>query len=85
MNLVIPSVPAQADDHYVADTMSARYYQHLARQSLAPLWVSLSRLVPAEPTPTAHPFALSFANVLPSLLEAGKLTPRLFRRLALAI
>lgn len=72
MKPVFPFVQAKAEDSSAAETTS-HYYQDLAQQSLAPLWVSLSRLVPVEPKPTARPFAWSFANVLPRLLEAGRL------------
>ena len=73
MNAAAPSGRAQATHAPVTDASSSRYYEELARQNLAPLWVSLSRLVPEEPKPTAQPFAWPFAEVLPRLLEAGEL------------
>lgn len=50
---------------------SAHYYESLDKQNLAPLWDALSRLVPAEPKPTARPFVWPFSQVFPKLLEAG--------------
>jgi len=73
MNSAATAAQAHAMEPATADAKSVEYYHHLARQSLAPLWVSLSRLVPLEPKPTATPFAWSFAEVLPRLLEAGEL------------
>lgn len=64
---------SQAGDRSEAHSPTSAYYQDLTRQSLAPLWVSLARLVPVEPRPVAQPFAWSFAAVLPRLLEAGEL------------
>ncbi|MFS8980477.1 gentisate 1,2-dioxygenase [Cupriavidus necator] len=58
---------------HTVDSTSSEYYQGLVSQNLAPLWVSLSRLVPEEPKPKAQAFAWSFADVFPRLLEAGEL------------
>lgn len=49
------------------------YYEGLGQHHVAPLWASLSRLVPPEPQPVATPFVWPYAGIRPQLLEAGKL------------
>lgn len=73
MSSIIPVAQSQTGTTHPSEGALSRYYQDLVSQHLAPLWVSLSHLVPEEPTPTAQAFAWSFADVLPRLLEAGEL------------
>ncbi|MGJ7542528.1 gentisate 1,2-dioxygenase [Variovorax sp. LT1R16] len=49
------------------------YYEELRGESLAPLWASLTRLVPPSPQPSAKPFSWSYAAVREHLLTAGTL------------
>lgn len=49
------------------------YYKTLDQQHLAPLWVVLKGLVPAEPKSKAVPFQWHFDEVRRPLLEAGEL------------
>ena len=70
MNTAVPNEIAQATPSSAAG--ESLYYEQLTRQNLAPLWVSLSRLVPEEPRPTARAYAWRFSDALPYLLEAGE-------------
>jgi gentisate 1,2-dioxygenase len=49
------------------------YYERLATKSAAPLWESLSRLIPSEPRPTCVPAVWRYEEIRPLLLEAGSL------------
>jgi len=48
------------------------YYNHIAKQHLAPLWESLSRLVPETPEPQAVPAIWHYAQVRDLVMESGK-------------
>ncbi|MEO0419402.1 MAG: gentisate 1,2-dioxygenase [Pseudomonadota bacterium] len=49
------------------------YYERLKPHSLAPLWTVLDALVTETPASTAAPFAWSFSEIRPMLMEAGDL------------
>lgn len=49
------------------------YYQTLSQANLAPLWVSLSNLVPSHPTPKAVPALWKYKEVRPYVMQAGEL------------
>jgi gentisate 1,2-dioxygenase len=49
------------------------YYERLATRSTAPLWESLSRLIPSEPRPACVPALWRYEEIRPLLLEAGRL------------
>ena len=49
------------------------YYDELSGQHLAPLWESLSKLVPPEPQPKAQAHAWNYLKVREHLLTAGGL------------
>jgi gentisate 1,2-dioxygenase len=58
----------------MATTVERReYYERLATKSAAPLWESLSRLIPSEPRPACVPAIWRYEEIRPLLLEAGKL------------
>lgn len=40
-----------------------------------PLWLQMARLNPPVPNPKCTPFLWRYADIRPSLLEAGKLVP----------
>lgn len=73
MSAAVHSAQAQAVRSSIPEESSSNYYEDLSRQNLAPLWVSLSRLVPEEPKPTARAFGWSFSEAFPRLVEAGEL------------
>lgn len=47
------------------------FYKELDALNLAPLWEVLRGLVPADPRPTAEPYAWHWTTVRPQLLAAG--------------
>ncbi|QRG08392.1 gentisate 1,2-dioxygenase [Xanthobacter dioxanivorans] len=59
--------------HASLETRRTTYYDALEAENLGPLWLKLSGLVPAEPSPKARPFKWSFDEIRPRLLEAGDL------------
>ena len=48
------------------------YYQRIDGENLAPLWESLARLVPPQPTPRCQPAYWSWERLKPLILEAGR-------------
>ena len=48
------------------------YYSHIAKQHLAPLWESLSRLVPERPEPQMVPAIWHYADVRDLVMESGQ-------------
>ena len=58
----------------VAETPERRaFYDRISRQNLTPLWLSLARLVTAEPVSACQPSAWRFADIRAAMLEAGAL------------
>lgn len=49
------------------------YYQSLSAENLAPLWLSLSNLVPTQPTPKAVPTLWQYDTLRPYVMQAGEL------------
>ncbi len=49
------------------------YYERIAEQRLAPLWVRLKGLVPAEPIPVGVAHCWTYADIRPNLMESAKL------------
>jgi gentisate 1,2-dioxygenase len=47
------------------------FLNSLLPQNLAPLWTQMSKMVPPHPNPTAVPASWKYAEVRPSLMEAG--------------
>lgn len=40
-----------------------------------PLWLQMARLNPPQPNPKCTPFLWKYADIRPSLIEAGELVP----------
>ena len=51
----------------------AEFYRRIARDDLAPLWESLSQLVPPQPSTPCVPALWRYKTVRPHLMEAGRL------------
>lgn len=68
----IATASSQVDDQVRKSDLD-KYYSTLDSENLAPLWVRLRGLVPAEPKPVAQPHQWEFKKILPKLLEAGEL------------
>src|SRR5262245_31394231 len=49
------------------------FYQRLATKNMAPLWESLKKLVPREPTPNALPAIWRYEELRELCLEAGRM------------
>lgn len=49
--------------------------QGLPSKNLEALWPKMAAMVPARPNPTAKPCMWKYSDVLPDLLQAGKLVP----------
>jgi gentisate 1,2-dioxygenase len=47
------------------------FLDSLSPQNLAPLWTQMSKMVPPRPNPTAVSASWKYAEVRPSLMEAG--------------
>lgn len=51
------------------------FYQQLPSKHVEPLWLKLEQFVPPIPNPAATPAIWRYQDVLPSLLEAGRIVP----------
>ena len=54
-------------------TARETYYQKLKQENLAPLWLSLSNLVPPQPTPKAVPTLWKYEDLRPYVMQAGEI------------
>ena len=60
------------DQHMLRNSVDrSAFYKELDALNLAPLWEVLKGLVPADPRPTASPYAWHWPTVRPQLLAAG--------------
>jgi gentisate 1,2-dioxygenase len=65
-------------DHFLVPEMTEErraFYERLDRANTAPLWQSMARIIPAEPTPSCIPAVWRYEDLRPLLMEsAGLLT-----------
>lgn len=54
-------------------TKRQAYYQELKQENLAPLWLSLSNLVPPQPTPKTVPMLWKYKDLRPHVMQAGEI------------
>lgn len=54
-------------------TARENYYQELKKENLAPLWLSLSNLVPPQPTPKVVPTIWKYEDLRPYVMQAGEI------------
>src|SRR5690625_4756004 len=57
----------------VMKTVNSSYYEKLGQYHLAPLWESLSALVPEQPTSEAVPALWRYEEMRPLIKEAGEI------------
>lgn len=51
------------------------YYETLPSKHVEPLWLKIEKFVPPVPTPMATPAIWRYEEILPSLMEAGRIVP----------
>ena len=54
---------------------TSAFYQSLSSRNVEPLWLKLEQFVPPFPNPVATPAIWRFQDILPSLMEAGRIVP----------
>lgn len=64
--------PAKPADPDTAKQREA-FYDEVAGQNLAPLWLRLKGMVTPEPRPQLQPFGWRYADIRPTLMKAGEL------------
>lgn len=62
-------------EHLKSNRMQESFYETLPSKHVEPLWLKLERFVPPEPNPQATPAIWRYQEILPSLMEAGRIVP----------
>ncbi|OQV06570.1 Cupin domain-containing protein [Cladophialophora immunda] len=65
-----PAAAAAAEEEEMQD-----FYRSLPSKHVEPLWLKLDKFVPPFPNPSATPAIWRFQEILPSLMEAGRIVP----------
>lgn len=62
-------------NHQEADKAQESFYETLPSKHVEPLWLKIEKFVPPLPSPAATPAVWRYKEILPSLMEAGRIVP----------
>ncbi|QKX58761.1 uncharacterized protein TRUGW13939_05888 [Talaromyces rugulosus] len=57
------------------ETETKAFYELLPSKNVEPLWLKLEKFVPPKPNPVSVPAIWRYKEILPSLMEAGRIVP----------